>query len=273
MIFNFVVVRKFKKMFFNILLSYLFICVVVFLMQRKLQYFPFGSVQNPYEIGLTHFNEVNINTKDNEKLRAWYYKNENSNNVIIYFHGNAANLENRKNKYQAFAEDSNYSILAITYRGYPGSTGSPSEQGFYLDGQAAVDFIYAQGFNDNNIILYGESIGSGVAIEMATKINAKALILESPFTSVEMVAKKTYWFLPVSLMLKDRFDNQEKLQKLDLPILIIHGKKDKVVPVSHGIDLAESYSGPKKLVLTENDGHMTFSGGFLIENINSFIEN
>jgi len=240
-------------------------------MQRKLQYFPFGSVQNPSDIGLNDFSEVFIDTDDNEKLRAWFYKNENSNNVIIYFHGNAANLENRKNKYQAFAEDSNYSILAITYRGYPGSSGSPSEQGFYLDGQAAIDYIYAKGFKDNNIILYGESIGSGVATEMATKLNAKALILESPFTSVEMVAKKTYWFLPVSLMLKDKFDNKEKLQTLDLPILIIHGKKDKVVPVSHGIDLAESYSGPKKLVLTENDGHMTFSGEFLIENIKSFV--
>ncbi len=260
-------------MFLNILILYLLICVVMFLMQRKLQYFPFGSVQNPSDIGLNGFSEVYIGTDDNEKLRAWFYKNENSDNVIIYFHGNAANLENRKNKYQAFAEDSNYSLLAITYRGYPGSSGSPSEQGFYLDGQAAVDFIYAQGFKDKNIILYGESIGSGVATEMATKLNAKALILESPFTSVEMVAKKTYWFLPVSLMLKDKFDNKEKLQTLDLPILIIHGKKDRVVPVSHGIDLAESYSGPKKLVLTENDGHMTFSGEFLIENINSFVEN
>ena len=261
------------KLIYIFVSLYFLLVITVFFAQRKLQYFPFGSVQNPAEIGLNNFSEVYIDTKDNERLRAWYHKNENSDNVIIYFHGNAANLENRKNTYQAFIEDSNYSLLAITYRGYPGSSGSPSEQGFYLDGQAAINFINTQGFKDNNIILYGESIGSGVATEMATKINAKALILESPFTSVEMVAKKTYWFLPVSLMLKDRFDNKEKFQKLDLPILIIHGKKDRVVPASQGIDLAESYSGPKKLVLTENDGHMTFSGEFLIENIKSFVGN
>ncbi|MBL6784759.1 MAG: alpha/beta hydrolase [Rickettsiales bacterium] len=243
------------------------------MIQRYLQYFPFGNVNNPAQIGLSKFKNIDIKTEDGEKILAWFHKKENSVDVIVYFHGNAGNLENRKAKYFAFAENSNYSILAVTYRGYPGSSGAPSEKGFYLDAEAAISYLKDQGYKDQNIILYGESIGSGVATEMATRINAKALILESPFTSIEDIAKKRYWFLPVSLMLKDKFDNQEKLQKLNLPILIIHGKKDRVVPVSHGIDLAEGYFGPKKLVITEDHGHMGFTGDFLIKNINTFMQN
>jgi uncharacterized protein len=260
-------------MLISFLVIYTILCIVIFFMQRKLLYVPFGNAVTPEEVGLDQYKQIFITTSDNQKLRAWYHESKKSDDVILYFHGNAANLENRNNKYHEFAENSNYSILAITYRGYPGSTGSPSEQGFYLDAEAAIKFLNDSGFKNQNIILYGESIGSGVATEMATRINAKALILESPFTSAEDVAKKIYWFLPVSLMLKDKFDNKTKLQKLDLPILIIHGKKDKIVPVKLGIELANSYKGRKQLIITENEGHMDFGGKFLIEKINQFLEN
>jgi len=247
------------------------LCSVMYIMQRKLLYVPFGEVVNPQEFGLSEYQQIFITTSDNETLRTWYHKKINSENVILYFHGNAANLENRREKYKVFATESEFSVLAITYRGYPGSSGSPSEDGFYKDGDAAIKFLQSQGFKSEDIILYGESIGSGVATEMATRINAKALILESPFTSIDAVAKKIYWFLPVSFLLKDHFNNKTKIKELDLPILIIHGKKDKIVPISLGRELSNSYAGPKSLVVTEEHGHMDFSGEFLIQNIIDFV--
>jgi pimeloyl-ACP methyl ester carboxylesterase len=254
-----------------LVVTYIFLCCFMYLIQRQLMYAPSGEVKLPVEIGLPQYQHIFIKTLDDETLRAWYHKKPNSADVILYFHGNKKSLENRRDKYKAFANHSELSVLALSYRGYPGSTGTPTESGLYLDGEAAVQFLIRQGYQEKNIILYGESLGTGVATEMATEIDAKALILESPFTNMTDAAKTRHWFLPVSLLLKDRFDNKAKIQQLNLPILIIHGAKDKIVPLRLGKELANSYHGPKSLVTTSNNGHMNFSGKFLITQIKQFL--
>ena len=256
----------------SFLFAYLFIAILTYLAQRKIMYIPFGKISKPEEIGLVEYKENILKTSDNETIRSWYHEKPDTKSIMIYFHGNAANLENRASKYHNFAQNSDFNILAITYRGYPGSSGKPSEEGFYMDGRAAIEFARSQGFNDQNIIFYGESIGSGTAVQMATEIKAKALILESPFTSAADVAKKSYWFLPVDLLLKDRFDNIAKINQIDIPLLIFHGEKDKVVAAKFGKKLYNQYDNKdKKLILTEENGHMNFNSEYLIIEINKFL--
>jgi len=255
-----------------LIVAYVLFCCVMYVAQRRIVYMPAGDVLSPQAIGLSEYTQVFIHTHDQEQIRAWYHKKQSSDTVMLYFHGNGHSLENRAAKYRAFSSDSDFSVLAITYRGYPGSTGAPTESGLYSDGKAAIQFLLDEGYQEKDIILYGESLGTGVATEMATIIDAKALVLESPFTSITDVAKSRYWFLPVSMLLKDRFDNQLKMQKLHLPLLIIHGEQDKIVPLSLGQALYDRYQGPKSLVVLPHAGHGEFSGGFLVAQVESFLE-
>jgi len=174
---------------------------------------------------------------DGVKLSSWYIPPKNGNDkIILYLHGNGGNISYRIGEYSLFL-DENYGLFALDYRGYGNSKGSPSEEGLYKDARSAVKFIEDKGFNTENIILYGESLGSGIAIQLASEKDFHAVILESPFTSMTNVAKEHYPFLPVSLLLNHKFDSLSKLHNVDENVLIMHGDKDNIVPYKNGLEI------------------------------------
>jgi fermentation-respiration switch protein FrsA (DUF1100 family) len=197
--------------------------------------------------------EISIKTTDNEKINALFFKTP-SDKVILYFHGNAGSLDSWQYIYTKlkFLE---YNFLIVDYRGYGKSTGKITEEGLYYDGQAAYDFLVQRGFRKENIILYGRSIGTGIAVDVASKNKSKALILESPFSTFKKLANSKLPFLFPSLLLKYSFDNLGKINRINTPLLIMHGEKDNLIPIKFGEELFNNYKGAKKDFLTIREGH------------------
>ena len=190
---------------------------------------------------------------------------------MVIFHGNAGHLSNRIYKLnELYKLDIN--ILLISWRGFSGNKGSPTEQNLYKDAEAAIQWLNENRVNNNQIILYGESLGSGVAVEIGKKNNFNSIILESPFTSIENSAKIYYPYLPVKLLLKDRYDSISKIKTINTPILIMHGKKDDVVPFSMGQELFKKANSPKESFFTLEDDHMMEFSSDLLNAIKNFIK-
>ena len=162
-------------------------------------------------------------------------------------------------------------ILIISWRGFSGNEGKSTEKILYHDAEEAVKWLKEQGLDKKNIILYGESLGTGVATELASKNNFGGIILESPFTSMADTAKIYYPYLPVNLLLKDRYDTKSKIRDIETPILIMHGQKDSIVPQKMGLELFEKANEPKFNYFPENDDHMMKYNDELLNNIKLFI--
>ena len=191
--------------------------------------------------------------------------------TILFFHGNAGKLNNRIYKLNELSNlDINYLIVA--YRGFSGNDGSPSEEGLYEDSVASKNWLNDLGIDDKNIILYGESLGTAIAVDLASKNTFAGIILESPFTSMEKLAKKYYPYLPVTFLLKDKYNSEIKLKNISAPILIMHGKKDKIVPFKMGLEMFNKSKNPKYYYFNDLDDHMMDYNNQLISNINKFIK-
>ena len=163
-------------------------------------------------------------------------------------------------------------ILLISWRGFSGNKGSPTEKNLYEDAEAALRWLNMKGVNNSQIILYGESLGTGVAVEIGKKNIFNSIILESPFTSMENTAKIYYPYLPVGLLLKDRYDSISKIKMIKIPILIMHGERDDIVPFFMGKELFEAANSPKNSYFTLNDDHMMNFNTQLLKKIKDFIE-
>ena len=162
--------------------------------------------------------KVNIKTSDNIDLLGWFHKKDlNKFKTIVYFHGNAGTLENRIHKLNYF-KDMDVNFLIIAWRGFSGNKGKPTENGLYIDGMSAVDWIIEQGVKEEDIILYGESLGTGIATEIAQNKNFAGVILETPFTSMINAAKEFYPYIPVNLLLKDKYENIKKFKNEKIPV-------------------------------------------------------
>ena len=255
----------------SIVIAYLVILILIYFYQRNLLYHP---SENNYQNDEAQFNyeEVNIKAEDGVTLKSWLInKDFKKFKTLLFFHGNAGDLSNRIYKLNELNK-LEINILLISWRGFSGNKGSPTEKNLYKDAEAAIKWLNKKNINNNRIILYGESLGSGVAVEMAKKINFNSIILESPFTSIEDSAKIYYPFLPVKFLLKDRFDSISKIKMIKSPIMIMHGEKDDVVPFSMGKKLFEKANNPKHSYFTLSDDHMMEFNLKLLEEIKNFIE-
>ncbi|RZO47970.1 MAG: alpha/beta hydrolase [Candidatus Pelagibacterales bacterium] len=252
------------------LLIYFFILVSTYFFQRNLLYHPsennyFGDKLN---VPIT---EVKITTQDNIELLAWYHNKDAYNyKTILFFHGNAGSLENRIHKINHF-KDMNVNFLIIAWRGFSGNKGKPTEEGLYDDARSAITWLKKQGIKENNIIIYGESLGTGVATEVAQKKNFAGIILESPFTSMVEAGKDKYPFLPVRLLLKDKYESDKKIKNINSPILIMHGKVDNIVPFHMGKKMYELANEPKYSYFSEYDDHMMEYNKTLLKALKNFI--
>ncbi|MGH1376643.1 MAG: alpha/beta hydrolase [Alphaproteobacteria bacterium] len=224
---------------------YCALVLFLYITQRAHLYFP--NVQRPEPSADPEI--VEVETHDDVALRAWYYAPRvEGRPVIVYFHGNAGHYGDRLYKAWDYIEDG-YGVLLAEYRGYGGNEGSPSEDGLYSDGRAYIEWLYHEHDLDaSDIVLYGESLGTGIATQMATEYDVKALILETPFSSMVELAQTRYFFAPVFLLLKDKYMSIDKIDDVNTPILIMHGHKDEVIPYEFARKLYDNAKEPKKFV-------------------------
>lgn len=247
--------KRIKKILFQILIIYLCLVAGLYFAQRSLIYFPPKEKPDitPYaDNGVT---EMITRSADGLDLTSWARQAEEGQPTIVMFHGNASNHIGSLYKMQPYIEQG-YGFVSAGYRGYNSNAGKPSEEGFYQDARAAINNLKTTGVSEDNIILYGESIGTGVAVQMATEYPAiKAVILESPYTSLPDVAAGTYFFVPVHLLMKDKFNSLSKIKNIKAPLLIVQGKNDRVIPPKFGQRLFDAANEPKEILSLDGYGH------------------
>ena len=252
------------------LITYLIVLSYIYLFQRNLLYHPSVDGYQGDEINFD-YKEVFIQNKKGIKLKAWLHKKDLINKkTILFFHGNAGNLSNRNYKLNELSKfDVNFLIVA--YRGFSGNPGKPSEQGLYEDAISALNWLKIKGVKEKNLILYGESLGTAIAIETAQNKVLAGIILESPFTSMVELAQKYYPILPVKYLLKDKYETIKKLSNISSPLLILHGRLDSIVPFTMGQKLFEYANKPKFKYFVDNDDHMMRYDQNLLNEIKKFI--
>lgn len=260
------------KMLFKIILYgfliYAFLVLGLFLFQRKLIYHPMREELNPQIVGLKDTHKTSIKAEDGTQLSLWWQAPQNNLPIIVYFHGNAGNLKMRADKFHGFIAQ-NFGLVAISYRGYGDSMGTPSEAGIYMDARAAIKFAQTQ-FPQQPIILYGESLGSGVAVQMASEFPAQMLVLEAPYTSISARGAELYPMFPIKYITRDNFNSLEKIPHLKMPLLIFHGAKDEVIPLHQGQRLLAAAPEPKKGLFYPDIGHTDFPPALLAQEIINF---
>ena len=262
---------KMIKYFFLLgLLSYLSILLFMFLFQRTFMYHPNVKNLDPVPAKF-EYEEVFISSEKNIELRSWFsFKPENK-KTVLFFHGNAGELSARVYKLNKFSEiDANF--LIISWRGFSGNNGKPTEKGLYQDAKKAVEWLQNKGISKKDIILYGESLGTGIAVELASKDNFSGVILESPYTSMVDMGKRFYPFIPVSLLQRDRYNSIKKIKKINSPILVLHGKADTLVPYYMGKKIYDNANEPKYSYFPTFDNHMMAYDQDMINALKSFLD-
>jgi len=254
----------------SIILAYIIIVLFTYLYQRKLLYYP---CENNYtrDEKQCEYTEVFIEVDKDIKLKSWFLEKDlKKDKTILYFHGNAGDLSNRVHKLNKLNKF-NVNILIISWRGFSGNPGKPTEENLYNDAKKSVAWLNEAGVKNKNIILYGESLGTGVATELGQDNSFAGIVLESPFTSIADAAKIYYPYLPIDLLIKDRYDSSKKIKNINTPILIMHGKKDDVVPFKMGLELFNKANQPKFSYFSENDDHMMEFNDQLMNALRKFL--
>ena len=261
----------FIKSFFLLILIYFVITVVVYFFQRKLLYHPFSPQITGK--GLIHnFETINFKTSDNFELKGWFHLKNSNKKTILFLHGNAGNLDNRIDKLN-FLGNMDINFLIISWRGYSGNPGNPSETGLYKDALGGIEWLNKKGISNDRIILYGESLGTAITTEVAQNENFAGIILEAPFTSMVDMGQKIYPIFPVKFLLKDKYESKNKIKNIKSPILVLHGRKDKIVPFYMGEKIFEMANSPKFKYFTDLDDHMMNFDEKLVNEIDIFIRN
>ena len=223
--------------------------------QRHLMYFPDSHRPTPDDSGVPEMAVVSLHTDDGLDLLAWHRPpTDTALPTLVYFHGNAGHIGIRADKVRPYL-DAGFGVLLTTWRSYSGNPGKPSEDGLYKDGRAALSFLHKAGIAPGNIVLYGESLGTGVAVHLAVEQTPAAVVLEAPFSSIADVAQARMPLLPVKNLLLDRFDSKAKNANVGVPLLIVHGACDGTIPIRFGEKLFAAALHPKKMQIFPEAGH------------------
>lgn len=228
--------------------------MVVF--QRSLMYFPPSDRPEIAAAGLPGLELVSHETHDGLVLDHWYHPpREPDGPVIVLFHGNAGHIGDRAAKYRSLFK-AGFGVFLAEYRGYGGNPGSPSEEAITADARLVLDQLAARGVGPERIVLYGESLGTGVAVKMAAEWAVAGLVLEAPPGSVAEVAQAHYWYVPAKWLIWDRWDVIPLLASLRVPLLVLHGENDATVPIRFGRRVYEAAGGEKEAVFQPGGGHV-----------------
>ncbi|WP_133130653.1 alpha/beta hydrolase [Legionella yabuuchiae] len=225
--------------------------LLTYIWQRSLIYLPIKKAPKLSEFHAEDMQEVQITTADGLSLLSWYKPAQNDRPTFLYLHGNAGHIGYRVPLIRDYMNEG-YGVFLLEYRGYGGNPGQPTEQGLYEDGRAAINYLLQQGVKPSRIVLFGESLGTGVATKIATEQQVCAVILQSPFTS--LVELSRYHYPWIVLKPWDRFESLSRIDAINAPILVAHGKQDHIVPFKQGIAIYEQAKEPKKMIVLER-GH------------------
>ena len=234
--------------------GYLGFGALMYVAQRSLMYFPERTRTAPAAAGLPQAQEVMLDTTDGETVIVWHVPPRGDKPVALYFHGNGGALAHRADRFKRVAADGT-GLIALSYRGYGGSSGKPTEEGLIEDARAAYAFAVAR-YPIERLALWGESLGTGVAIALAAEKPVARMILDAPFTSAVDIAAASYPFLPVRYLMKDQFRSDERIARVKVPVLILHGEADRIVPIKYGERLLAMIPGAKRLVRFPNGDHV-----------------
>jgi fermentation-respiration switch protein FrsA (DUF1100 family) len=219
----------------------------------------------------SYMHEVAIAGADGLTLKAWYAEPKQGRRTIVYFHGNAGTLADRDERVLPYLQRG-YGILLVGYRGYGGNPGEPTEDGLYADGRAHLDWLARQGVAEDATVLYGESLGAAVAIQMASERKAAALVLEAPFASVLLSARARYPLFAFDWVIKDKFANIDKIGQVHMPLFVIHGALDRVTAQRFGRMVYDRAQQPKFAVWLPDAGHNDLTQFGMVDVVAQFLD-
>ncbi len=234
---------------------YVGLIALMYFTQRALMYFPERLRTAPAAAGFPEAEEIVLDTADGEKIIVWHVPPRGQKEVVLYFHGNGGAVRYRVDRFRALTSDGS-GLVALSYRGYAGSSGAPSETGLIEDARTAYAFASAR-YAPEKIVVWGESLGSGVAVALAAERKVGRVVLEAPFLSAVDVAARVYPYVPVRWLMKDQFRSDLRIAKVNAPVLIIHGDRDEVVPIESGERLYQLAHEPKRFLRIAGGGHET----------------
>ncbi len=245
------------------------VLVLMYVFQRRLMYFPDAVRTLPAAVGLPQAQELHLESIDGERLVAWHVPPRGERSVLLYLHGNAGALNLRAGRFQWLVSDGD-GLIALSYRGFGGSSGEPSEQGLINDALAAYEFAAAR-YPARRIVLWGESLGTAVAIALAAQREVGGVILDAPFTSIADVGAAAYPFAPVRWLIKDTFRSDLRIGKVTAPILVLHGEGDRIVPIRFGERLYALANEPKRMVRFPQGGHVDLDDHGAVDVVRQFV--
>jgi uncharacterized protein len=249
------------------------VVAVAYFAQRRLLYFPDRARVDPTSIGLAAVMEYAISAPDGAVIVSWWGKARPRQPTLLYFHGNGGALVDRKPRIERYMAEG-WGIFMMAYRSYGGSTGSPTEPDNVADGIRAFDALVAGGVRAGDIVVYGESLGTGVATQVAVaRPDAAGLILDAPYTSTADVGALRYPFLPVQRAMHDKYETKHHILKMTRPLLVLHGTLDEVIPVAMGREVARLAREPKTFVEFPSGGHsdLYINGNTALDHVRAFI--
>jgi uncharacterized protein len=249
--------------------GYVALVALMYFAQRSMLYFPDTRRHVPASLGLPQAEEAMLQTSDRERVIVWHVPAQADKPVVLYFQGNGGGLNLRADRFRRLIAGG-IGLLALNYRGYGGSSGTSTETGLIADALAAYDFAAAR-YPTERIALWGESLGTGVAVALAAQRPVARVVLESPFTSIADVAASIYWFVPVRLLIKDPFRSDLRIGKITAPVLVLHGERDAVVPIKFGERLYAMIRAPKRFVRLGEAGHNDHDSYGAVELVRDFV--
>jgi fermentation-respiration switch protein FrsA (DUF1100 family) len=247
--------RIFRFLILGCVLAYAGVLAMLYARQREMMYPRDPARADIVAAGLDAAEEASVTTADGERLVAWVVPPRAGKPVLLYFHGNAGNLgrAGRVERFRGLTEDG-AGLFAVSYRGYGGSTGKPSEEGLLQDARAAYGAAAAR-FGAGRLIGYGESLGTGVVLKLAAEVPLQAVVLEAPYRSTLAVAQGIYPYLPLSLVMQDQFRSDEVIGRVRAPLLFLHGERDQVIPFAQGLQLYDIANAPKRFLRFPSGRH------------------
>ena len=256
----------------TVVLGYVLLVLVLTVFQRNLMYHPDQSVPTPGTYGVPEMTSERLMTPEGHPLLAWWRAPLRPDApVVLYFHGNAGTLDDRADKVRPYL-DAGYGVLLVTYRYNAGAGGRPSEENLVADAETALTALQQRGIGPDRIVLYGESLGTGLAVRLAAERRFRAVVLEAPYSSITDVAASVYWYVPVRWLLKDRFDSTARIADIGAPLLIVHGGLDRVIEPRFARKLYDAAADPKRLIMIDEAHHTNLYDFGMGEAVVAFIE-
>ncbi len=230
------------------------VAIAIYVLQPLLVYRPKTERKQPADIGLEQVEEIVLNTPDGTELIAWYCPAQPGYPTLLYYHGTNGSLETRRDRIHRMTRRG-FGVFMMSYRGYGGSAGKPQQGWLTADAIFAYDHLQSLGVPADKVVIYGESLGTGIATPVAVARECAALILEAPFTSIVSVAEKRFPFLPVRGFLHERYESINVIDRVEAPLLIVHGVKDKIIPIEFGRAMYDAANSPKEMIEFAEAGH------------------